>query len=60
MAIDRRTLKSITKRYPTSKDKKLQQVGRRDAITIKLNLIPAGWVTHRLENNNTKEVLALL
>ena len=29
-------------------------------IKIKSNLIPAGRVTHRLENRNTKEVLALL
>ena len=48
------------KEIPRPKTKKLQQVGRRDAITIKLNLIPARWVTHRLENNNTKKVLALL
>ena len=40
--------------------KKLQQDSRRDAITIKSNPKPARWVTHRLENNNTKEVLPLL
>ena len=40
--------------------KELQQDGRRGAITIKSNPIPAGWVTHKLENNNTKEVLPLL
>ena len=45
---------------PRSKTKKLQQDSRREAITIKSNPIPARWVTHRLENNNTKEVLALL
>ena len=34
--------------------------GRRGAIMIKSNLISTGWATHKLENNNTKEVLALL
>ena len=52
---------------PTKKDtpcpktkKKPQQDGRRGAVKIKSNPIPAGWVTHKLENNNTKEVLTLL
>ena len=27
---------------------------------IKSNPIPPGWVTHKLENNNTKEILPLL
>ena len=40
--------------------KKLQRDGRRGTITIKSNPIPGGWVIHRLEDNNTKEVLALL
>ena len=40
--------------------KKPQQDGRRGAITIKSNPIPVGWVTHRLENDNVKEVLILL
>ena len=31
-----------------------------DAIMIKPNPISNGWVNHRLENNNTKKVLALL
>ena len=35
--------------------KKLQQDGRRVTIMMKPNFIPAGWVTHKLENNNTKE-----
>ena len=39
---------------------KLQQDGRRGAITIKSNLIPARWVIHKLKKNNTKEVLPLL
>ena len=29
-------------------------------ITIKSNPIPSKWVTHKLENNNTKEILPLL
>ena len=35
--------------------KKLQRDGRRSTIMIKPNFIPAGWVTHILENNDTKE-----
>ena len=45
--------------HPKTK-KKPQQDGKRGAITIKSNPIPTGWVTHKLENSNTKEVLALL
>lgn len=49
------------KRILPSKDKeKPQQDGRRGAVKIKSNPIPAGWVTHRLEYKNTKEVLTLL
>ena len=40
--------------------KKPQRDSRRGAIMIKSNPIPTEWVTHRLENNNTKEVLAML
>jgi len=40
--------------------KKLRQDGRRSTITIKSNPIPARWVTHKPENNNTKEVFPLL
>ena len=40
--------------------KKPQQDSRRDTITTKSNPIPVGWVNHRLENNNIKEVLTLL
>ena len=40
--------------------KKPQQDGRKGAITITSNPIPARWVTHRLENNNSEEVLTLL
>ena len=49
---------------PTKKDplqpktkKKPQWDVRRDTVTIKSNPIPATWVTHRLENNYTTEVL---
>ena len=34
--------------------------GRRGTISIKSKLKLPGWVTHKLENNNTKEVLPLL
>ena len=58
---DRSTLEPTKKGYPHPKTKKKpQQDGRRGAVKIKSNPIPAGWVTHKLENNNTKEVLTLL
>ena len=41
--------------HPRTK-KKPQHDGRRGAIKIKSNLIPAGWVTYKLENNYTTEV----
>ena len=31
--------------------------GRRNEITIKSNLMPAGWATHTLENHYATEVL---
>ena len=40
--------------------KKPQWDGRRDAIMLKSSPILAGWAAHKLENNNTKEVLPLL
>ena len=45
--------------YPKTK-KKPQQDGGRDTIKIKSNLLPAVWVTHKLENYTTKEVLPFL
>ena len=58
---------SLTKKNPlepTKKDtlhlktkKKPQSDGRRGAIPIKTNPIPTRWVTHKLENNYTTEVL---
>ena len=45
--------------HPKTK-KKPQQYDRRGIIMIKSNPIPTWWATHRLENNNTKEVLAPL
>ena len=58
---DRSTLEPTKKGYPHPKTKKKpQQDSRRGAVKIKSNPIPAGWVTHKLENNNTKEVLTLL
>ena len=39
--------------HPKTK-KKLQLNRRRYAITVKSNPILASWVTHKLENNNTK------
>ena len=46
---------------PRSKTKeKLQQDNWRGVIMIKSNPIPTQWMIHKLENNNTKEVLLLL
>ena len=42
--------------YPHPKTKeKPQYYGRRSAITKKSKPIPAGWATHKLENNYTRE-----
>ena len=41
-------------------EKKPQQDGKREAVTIKSSPKSIGWVTHRWEKNNTKEILALL
>ena len=45
--------------HPRTKEK-LQGDSRRGAIVVKPNPVTAGWATHKLENNNIKEVLALL
>ena len=50
----------LKKDIPCPKTKKPQQDSRGCTIMIKSNPIPTGWVTHRLENDNTKEVLTLL
>ena len=39
--------------------KKPQQDCRRRAIMIKSNPIPTGWVTHKLEKNNTTVIPVL-
>ena len=58
--INRKTLELTKKDTPHSKTKeKPQWDGRRGVITIKSNPIPAGWVTHKLENNYTTEVHSL-
>ena len=60
MTIDRRMLELTKKKYTLyPKTKKLQQDGRRDIHMMKSNPIPTWWVTCKLENNNTKEVLPL-
>ena len=41
---------------PPAPNPSQHQTRRRGAITIKSNLIPAGWVTYKLENNYTTEV----
>ena len=53
--------KDTSKKYTSCpKKKKLQQDGRMGTIAIKSNPITVRWVTHRLENRNTKDVLTLL
>mgnify|MGYP007134337371 CR=1 FL=1 len=39
----------LKKDIPCPKTKKPQQDGRRGTITIKSNLIPTRWVTHKIE-----------
>ena len=59
-SIKRRMLEPTKKDTPYPKTKKkLYWGGRRGAVRIKSNPIPAGWVSHKLENSNIKEVLAL-
>ena len=56
-ATDRRMLESTKEKYSTPKDKEeMAGDGRRGTITIKSNPIHTGWVTHKLENNNTKKI----
>ena len=53
--------KKKKKKVPHPKTKKKPQGdGRKGTNMIKSNPIPTGWVTHNLESNNTKEILALL
>ena len=40
--------------------KKSQGDGRKGAILIKSNPTPTEWMAHKLENDNTKEILPLL
>ena len=55
--IIRRMLEPTKGGYPHPKTKeKPQYYGRRSAITKKSKPIPAGWATHKLENNNTKKL----
>ena len=60
----RRTTIDKRKLEPTKKDtlhpkteRKPQWDGTRGTIVIKSNAIPAGWATHKLENNYITEVL---
>ena len=59
-AIDGRTLEPTKKRYRMSKDEEAAARGRKGVIVIKSNPVSTGWVMHRLENNDAKEVLTLL
>ena len=54
-AIDSRTLEPTRKDTLCPKTKKSQRDGRRDASTIKSNLMPARWATHHMENNDTEK-----
>ena len=44
---------------PTSKDKEEASAGQQEGRNHKSNSISVGWVTHKLENDNTKEVFPL-
>ena len=50
----------IKPRSPTLEGDTLTSEPPGGTIIIKSNPIPTVWVTHKLENNNTKEVLAVL
>jgi len=50
-------IKKVNTPHPKAK-KKPHQDCRKGIIMKKSNPIP-GWLTHKLENNNTKEVLEL-
>ena len=56
--INERALGTHQTRHLISKDK--EEAGRWGETTIKSNPIPVRRVTHKLEKNNTKEVLPLL
>ena len=58
--IDMRRLNLPKTGTPHLNTKKPQGEGRRVTIMIKSNPMPTGWVTHKLKNNNIKEVLWLL
>ena len=54
-------LHTHTKRYHTFETKeKPQQNSRRGTIMIKSNPLLDRWVTHKLKNRETKEVMLLL
>lgn len=53
-------LEPTRKRYPTPKVKEEGPADRERQHHDKNKLIPTRWVTCRLKNNNTKEVLTLL
>ena len=57
---DRRTLEPTKKDMCPKIKEKPQWDCRRGANKIKSNSTPAGWTTHKLENNNTKEIPPLL
>ena len=59
LAVNRRMLNLLKTDTSCPKTKKPQQDSRRGTIMIKSNPIPPRWMTHRLENSNTKEVLPL-
>ena len=58
--IEWRTLEPTKKHAHLKTKKKLQQDGKRPAITIKSNPITTKCIIHELENNNMREVLPLL
>ena len=53
-------IKDTKKNTQCPMTKKPEGDGRRGTIMIKSNPIPTRWVTHKPQNNNTKEVFPLL
>ena len=58
--ISRRMLEHTKERCSMSRDKWRASMRWYEGCMLKSNPILTGWATHKLQNNNTKEVLPLL
>ena len=60
MTIDRRMLELTRNRYLLSKDKEETTMRQESQNMVKSNPIPARCMTHKLEKNNSKDILPLM